>query len=133
MEGFKSLPKLQCFKTGGSVQTKTYCGGGKAYKKGGSVDADDTVQDKKLIKKAIAMHDTQEHKGEKTDLSKLRKGGRAKKQVGTVRKKPSLLENIGGGGLSSIVPPPPLAAGMPPAPPAGMPPPMMRKGGKVKK
>jgi len=32
------------------------------------------------------MHDAQEHKGEHTDLSKLRKGGRAKKEMGTVKK-----------------------------------------------
>ena len=33
------------------------------------------AQDKKLIKKAIAMHDKQEHPGKKTNLSKLKKGG----------------------------------------------------------
>jgi hypothetical protein len=43
--------------------------------------ASDMAQDKKLIKKAIAMHDKQEHKGEHTDLSKLRKGGMAKKMA----------------------------------------------------
>jgi hypothetical protein len=32
------------------------------------------------------MHDKQEHPGEKTDLSKLKKGGRMKKDCGTVRK-----------------------------------------------
>lgn len=46
---------------------------------------DDIVEDKKLIKKAFKMHDEQEHDG-KTDLSKLKKGGRAKKEVGSVRK-----------------------------------------------
>jgi hypothetical protein len=35
----------------------------------------DVAQDKKLIKKAIAMHDKQEHPGKKTNLSKLKKGG----------------------------------------------------------
>jgi len=44
----------------------------------------DMAQDKKVVKKAIAMHDKQEHPGEKTDLSKLKKGGRAKMK-GTVR------------------------------------------------
>jgi hypothetical protein len=44
----------------------------------------DMDQDKKVVKKAIAMHDKQEHPGEKTDLSKLKKGGRAKMK-GTVR------------------------------------------------
>ena len=36
---------------------------------------DDLAQDKKLIKKAFAMHDKQEHPGKKTNLSKLKKGG----------------------------------------------------------
>jgi hypothetical protein len=42
----------------------------------------DMAQDKKLIKKAIAMHDKQEHKGSRTDLSKLKKGGMAKMHKG---------------------------------------------------
>lgn len=90
MDGFKKLPKMQCFKTGGSVGANEYCSGGKAYKEGGHLEekemASDKVQDKKLIKKALAMHDKQEHPGEKTDLSSLRKGGRAKKETGTVKK-----------------------------------------------
>jgi hypothetical protein len=36
----------------------------------------DTAQDKKLIKKAFGMHDKQEHPGKKTNLSKLKSGGR---------------------------------------------------------
>lgn len=72
MEGFKTLPKMNC---GGSVG-KGYCGGGR-MKKGGEVEsAAEIKQDKALVKKAIAMHDKQEHPGKKTDLSKLRKGGR---------------------------------------------------------
>ena len=86
MDGFKTLPKMQCFKSGGSVKSKEDCSGGKAYEKGGQVEEKDTAQDKKLIKKAVAMHDKQEHPGEKTDLSSLRKGGRAKKEDGTVKK-----------------------------------------------
>ena len=78
MEGFKKLPKMQCFKEGGSVKSKP-----KAMKESGKADI---AQDKKVVKKAFAMHDKQEHPGEKTDLSKLRKGGRAKKSVGTVKK-----------------------------------------------
>ena len=87
MEGFKSLPKMQCFKEGGSV--KAMCYGGK-MKKGGHAESKemkkDIAQDKKVVKKAFAMHDKQEHPGEKTDLSKLKKGGRMKKEVGTVKK-----------------------------------------------
>jgi len=82
MEGFKKLPKMQCFKTGGSVKAKAMCYGGK-MKEGGKADI---AQDKAIVKKAFGMHDKQEHPGEKTDLSKLKKGGRSKKETGTVRK-----------------------------------------------
>jgi hypothetical protein len=37
----------------------------------------DLAQDKKMIKKAVAMHDKQLHGGKKTELSKLAKGGAA--------------------------------------------------------
>ena len=40
---------------------------------------DDIKEDKKLIKKSFGMHDKQEHPGKHTDLSKLKKGGAAKK------------------------------------------------------
>lgn len=79
MEGFKSNPKMQCFKEGGHVKYETR----KEHKEEVSADV---AQDKKIIKKAFKMHDEQEHKGERTDLSKLKKGGRAKKAVGTVKK-----------------------------------------------
>jgi hypothetical protein len=42
------------------------------------------AQDKKIVKKSFSMHDKQSHEGAKTDLSKLRRGGRAKKEKGTV-------------------------------------------------
>jgi len=84
MDGFKSLPKMQCFREGGSVKSKPVakCYGGK-MKEGGKADL---AQDKAVVKKAFAMHDKQEHEGEKTDLSKLKKGGRSKKSVGSVKK-----------------------------------------------
>jgi hypothetical protein len=41
----------------------------------------DKKQDKAMIKKAFAMHDKQEHKGEHTNLSKLRKGGMTMKKM----------------------------------------------------
>ncbi len=47
-------------------------------------EAADMAQDKKIVKKAFKMHDEQSHEGEKTDLSKLKKGGRIKKDKGTV-------------------------------------------------
>ena len=48
-------------------------------------EAADIAQDKKVVKKAFKMHDTQSHEGEKTDLSKLKKGGRVAKAKGTMR------------------------------------------------
>jgi hypothetical protein len=38
-------------------------------------DKMDMMQDKKMAKKAIGMHDKQMHGGKKTDLAKLKKGG----------------------------------------------------------
>ena len=38
----------------------------------------DMMQDKKMAKKAIGMHDKQMHGGKKTDLASLKKGGCAK-------------------------------------------------------
>ena len=88
MDGFKSLPKMAHFKEGGHAKAKEMCWGGKAMKKagGGEVSKADIKQDKAIVKKAIKMHDAQEHHGEKTDLSKLKKGGRSKKAQGTVKK-----------------------------------------------
>jgi hypothetical protein len=86
MDGFKSLPKMKC---GGSVDKAVKkCGGG-AMKKGGKYAEGgkaDIAQDKAIVKKAFRLHDKQEHEGEKTDLSTLKKGGRSKKAVGTVKK-----------------------------------------------
>ena len=79
MEGFKTNTKMKCFKEGGSVKYETR----KEHKKEMS---DDIKQDKAIVKKAFGMHDKQEHPGEKTDLSKLSKGGRAKKELGSARK-----------------------------------------------
>jgi len=79
MEGFKSNPKMQCFKEGGQVKYETR----KEHKEEMKADVN---QDKKIVKKAFKIHDTQSHEGKKTDLSKLRNGGRAKKAVGTVKK-----------------------------------------------
>lgn len=47
---------------------------GKKYAKGG-MTKDDLAQDKKMVKKAVGMHDKQMHGGKKTDLKGLKKGG----------------------------------------------------------
>ena len=83
MDGFIKLPKMQHFKEGGSVK-KEIANYEKRERK--TEEKADIAQDKAIVKKAIRMHDIQEHKGEKTDLSKLKKGGRAKKECGTVKK-----------------------------------------------
>ena len=61
---------------------------GRKFGSGGMAKSDmkedmkaDTKQDKAIIKKAFKMHDQQEHKGEHTNLSKLKKGGMAMKKM----------------------------------------------------
>ncbi len=77
MEGFKKLPKgVACFKEGGAVYKSRH-----SEKKEVSQDI---AKDKQIVKKAVSIHDKQQHEGEKTDLSKLKKGGRAKKEGGCV-------------------------------------------------
>ena len=82
MSDYKQNTKMKsdipCFKEGGSVY--------KSRHSEKSEVSEDIAKDKKIVKKAFAMHDKQEHPGEKTDLSKLKKGGRAKKECGTVKK-----------------------------------------------
>lgn len=78
MDNFKKIVKM---KTGGSVaKAAEYT---KRDRK--EVDSADIAQDKKIVKKAIGMHDKQQHDAP-TDLTGLKKGGRAKKAVGTVKK-----------------------------------------------
>jgi len=78
MEGFKSNTKMQCYKEGGAV---------KQYKSRHSEKTEmkeDVAQDKKIVKKAVKMHDEQLHGGKETNLAKLKKGGRMKKEGGCV-------------------------------------------------
>ncbi len=70
---------LPCFKEGGFVKRD------KAKHSESTEVKKDVAKDKKIVKKAFKIHDEQSH-DEKTDLSKLKKGGRAKKEVGTVKK-----------------------------------------------
>jgi hypothetical protein len=79
MEGFKKPAKMQCFKEGGSVKYESR----KEHKEEMSADV---AQDKAMIKKGVKQHESALHKGEpKTEL-KLKTGGRAKKDCGTVKK-----------------------------------------------
>ena len=47
-------------------------------------DKMDMMQDKKMVKKAVGMHDKQMHGGKKTDMAELKKGGMAKKKMARV-------------------------------------------------
>ena len=57
---------------------------GRKFKEGGAMDL---AQDKKMVKKAVGMHEKQLHGGKKSNLTKLRKGGScaAYKKGGKVR------------------------------------------------
>jgi hypothetical protein len=48
---------------------------GKKFKEGGMSMKADMAQDKKVVKKAMSMHDKQAHGGKATNLTKLQKGG----------------------------------------------------------
>ena len=58
---------------------------------------DDIAEDKKLIKKAFAMHDKQEHPGKKTNLSKRKKGGVTVKAMRAVGRNMARANNQRGG------------------------------------
>jgi hypothetical protein len=62
-------------------------------KTGGSVRNDDIAQDKKVVKKAFAMHDKQSHEGKKTNLSKLSTGGSVSNVYGS-KKTDKDIDNI---------------------------------------
>ena len=138
MDGFKSSPKMQCFKEGGAVKYKS-----RHSEK--SEMSEDIAQDKKVVKKAFAMHDKQSHEGEKTNLSKLKKGGRMKKEGGcvgrykdggTIKTKVAKTKKAKAPSKAAIKPAMSNIAEPAPAisPDMGMmPPPMMKKGGALKK
>jgi hypothetical protein len=80
MEDFKSIIKM---KSGGSVDKAV-----EAYEKRERKTkvSGDIAQDKTIVKKGVKQHEEKLHKGQpKTEL-KLKTGGRAKKECGTVKK-----------------------------------------------
>jgi hypothetical protein len=91
MEGFKVNPKmaknLPCYAEGGSVKYKS-----RHSEK--TEKSEDIAKDKAIVKKAVKLHDEQLHEGKETNLSKLKKGGRMKKEGGCVGRYKS------GGGVS---------------------------------
>lgn len=80
MEGFKQNPKMKsdiaCYKEGGSVyKSRTH-----------KEDPSEAAEDKAMVKKGIRQHESAKHKGEDKTEIKLKQGGRAKKEKGTVKK-----------------------------------------------
>jgi hypothetical protein len=51
---------------------------GRKFGSGGIMKDADLAQDKKMVKRAVSMHDKQMHGGKKTSLAALKKGGVAK-------------------------------------------------------
>jgi len=84
----------------------------------------DMAQDKAMIKKAFGMHDKQEHKGQHTDLTKLKQGGNTMKRK---QMNPALAMMAA---RAAATPPAPAPMMAPPAAPAG-PMPGMKKGGET--
>jgi hypothetical protein len=50
---------------------------GRKFKEGGAMKHEDMKMDKKVVKKAVGMHEKQLHGGKKSDMSKLKSGGMA--------------------------------------------------------
>jgi hypothetical protein len=61
------------------AEAKGMCYGGKVKKMaaGGMTKHEDIKLDKKIVKKAVGMHEKQLHAGKKSDMSKLKSGGMA--------------------------------------------------------
>ena len=74
---------------------------GKKFKEGGASMKSDLKQDKKVVKKALSMHDKQAHGGKKTDLTKLKQGGMMdkKKMMGM---SPMMKKGYAEGGMTMV-------------------------------
>jgi hypothetical protein len=87
-------------------------------KEGGEVKHDDVKMDKKVVKKAVAMHDKQLHGGKKTDLKTLKGGGCAKMAKGG---KPDVKIAMSSKKAAPAKPTRPTMPGAPAAMPVGSP------------
>jgi len=91
-EDFNAADKGRKFGKGGETRPdlqkvakpKTDHGKMALFKEGGIMKHDDIKEDKALIKRAFGMHDKQLHESKKTDLSKLKKGGKVMKAKETM-------------------------------------------------
>jgi hypothetical protein len=88
-EEFMKADKGRKFKAGGLKETDSASNPGLAklptevrnkmgYMKKGGMAHSDVKMDKKVVKKAVGMHEKQLHGGKKSDMSKLKSGGVAK-------------------------------------------------------
>ena len=81
---FSKLSKGKKFTTGSrpdlqkAGKPKTDHGKMKLFKEGGAMKHSDMPMDKKVVKKAVGMHEKQLHGGKKSDMTKLAKGGVSK-------------------------------------------------------
>jgi hypothetical protein len=80
MDGFKTLPKMQCFKEGGSIAVKNI------MKKGGKAVPAVKEKDAGPKRQMVAGLKGTTPDIEDTTTTTMKKGGRAKKAMGTVRK-----------------------------------------------
>ena len=79
-----ATPQVNPMATAGAAQNMMAPPSMPGMKKGGKAESmkEDIKQNKAIVKKAFRMHDSQEHHGKHTDLSKLKKGGMMKMAKG---------------------------------------------------
>lgn len=65
---------------------------GRKFREGGTMKDADLAQDKKMVKRAVSMHDKQLHGGKKTDLAGLKKGGMLAEKI---RNEKSEIKRVG--------------------------------------
>jgi hypothetical protein len=110
---FSKMSKGRKFTTGSRPdlqkvnKPKTDHGKMKLFNEGGAMKHSDMSMDKKVVKKAVGMHDKQMHGGKKTDMAKLKKGGMpmvmkdGKKVPAFAAKSGGMTKMARGGGIES--------------------------------
>ena len=71
------MKKIDAKKNPGMAKLPTAVRNKVGFMKEGGKAHEDVKMDKKVVKKAVGMHDKQQHGGKKTNLSALKKGGLA--------------------------------------------------------
>jgi len=70
-----TMKKIDAKKNPGMAKLPTAVRNKMGFMKEGGAAHSDIKMDKKVVKKAVGMHDKQQHGGKKTNLSKLARGG----------------------------------------------------------